>query len=167
MLQNVAAAEAHLIDLAVLVDLDLQPLGEGVDDRGAHAVQAAGHLVAPAAEFAAGVQHGEDDLQRALAGLLLNIHGDAAAVVGHANDVPLFDDDLDMGAVAGQRLVDGVIHDLIHQMVQARGRGGADVHARPLADRFQTLQNLDLRSIVFLCDFFREFCHSFLQKLSF
>ena len=162
-LEDVAAAEAHLIDLPVLVDLDLQPLGEGVDHGGAHAVQAAGDLVASAAELAAGVQHREDDLQRALAGLLLDIHGNAAAVVGDADDVPRLDNDLDMRAVAGQRLVDGVVHDLIHQMVQSRGRGGADIHARPLAHRLQALEDLDLRGVVFLCDFFGDICHSFLQ----
>ena len=51
---------------------------------GAHAVQAAGDLVAPAAELAAGVQDGKDHLQGGLAGLGLDVHGDAAAVVHDA-----------------------------------------------------------------------------------
>ncbi len=164
-LEDVAAAEAHLVDLSVLVDLDLQPLGQGVDHRGTDAVQTAGDLVAPAAELAAGVQDRKDDLKRALAGLLLDIHRDAAPVVGHADDVPRLDDDVDLRAVAGQGLVDGVIHDLIYEVVQARGRGGADVHARPLAHGLQALEDLDLRSVVFLCDFFRDICHSFLQSV--
>ena len=104
---------------AFLADLDLQPLGEGVDDRGADAVQAAGDLVAPAAELAARVQNGENHLKGGLAGLLLDIHGDAAAVIRDADDVARLDDNLDMGAVAGERLVDGVVHDLIYQVVQA------------------------------------------------
>ena len=49
-----------------------------------------------------------------------------------------------MVAVTGQRLVDGVVHDLIDQMVQAAGAGGADIHARALAHRFQAFQDLDL-----------------------
>ena len=53
--------------VAVAVDLDDEPLRQRVDDRDAHAVEAAGDLVAAAAELAAGVQHGEHDLGRALA----------------------------------------------------------------------------------------------------
>ena len=50
-------------DVAVAADLHVELLGEGVDDRHADAVQAAGDLVAAAlAELAAGVQDGEHDL---------------------------------------------------------------------------------------------------------
>ena len=40
-LGNIAAGKGHLIDLPVLVDLNLKPLGQGVDNRGANAVQSA------------------------------------------------------------------------------------------------------------------------------
>ena len=43
---------------------------QGVDHRDPHAVQAAGHLVAGAAELAAGVQGGEHQLGRGLVGVL-------------------------------------------------------------------------------------------------
>ena len=56
-------------DLAVAVDLGLEPLREGVDDRHADAVQAAGDLVRVVVELAAGVDLGQDDLQRALAAI--------------------------------------------------------------------------------------------------
>ena len=49
---------------AVALDLDLDALGQRVDDRDADAVQAAGDLVAGAAELAAGVQDGEYDGDR-------------------------------------------------------------------------------------------------------
>ena len=51
-------------------------------------------------------------------------------------------------AVARQGLVDGVVHDLVHQVVQARLAGGADIHARALAHRLQPLQHLDLGAAV-------------------
>ena len=117
-LGNMAAGEFHLINFPVLADLDLQPLGKGVDDRRAHAVQTAGDLIAPAAEFAARVQDGIDDLQRGLAGLGLNVDGDAAAIVGDGDGVALVDGHNDVLAVSGQRLVDRVVDDLIDQMVQ-------------------------------------------------
>ena len=55
---RVAAPEGLLVLLAVAAHIDGKPLGTGVDHRSAHAVQAAGHLVAGilAAELAAGVQ---------------------------------------------------------------------------------------------------------------
>ena len=58
-----AALVLLVVELAVALDGDLHPLGEGIDHRGAHAVQAAGDLVGLAAELAAGVQHGHDRLQ--------------------------------------------------------------------------------------------------------
>ena len=146
---DVAAGELHLVDVAVLVNLYLQPFGKGVDHGRADAVQAAGHLVAAAAELAAGMQHGEHHLQRGAARLLLDVHGNAAAIVGDGDGVAGVDGDGNVGAVAGQRFVDGVVHDLVHQMVQTAGAGGTDIHAGPLAHGLQTLKNLDLRGVVF------------------
>ena len=67
-------------DAAVARRLDAQPLRQRVDDADADAVQAAGDLVAAAAELAAGVEHGVDDLEGVLAGCVL-ADGHAAAVV--------------------------------------------------------------------------------------
>ncbi len=133
-LGDLPSGKLHLIDLAVLVNLDLQPLRQGVYHAGAHAVQAAGDLVAPAAKLTARVEDGKHDLQRGKSGLGLYVHRDAAAVVGDGNDVALFDDHIDLIAVTGQSLVDGIVYDLIHQMMETGGRGGTDIHAGPLAD---------------------------------
>jgi hypothetical protein len=46
-------------------------------------------------------------------------------------------------AVAGQRLVDGVVDDLPHHVVQAALAGGADVHTGALAHRLQALEDGD------------------------
>ena len=78
----------------------------------------------------------------------LHAHRDAASVVGDLDDVTLFDLDLDVVAVAGQGLVDRVVHDLIDQVVQSPLAGRADIHARPFADRFQPLEDLDLAAVV-------------------
>ena len=54
------------------------------------------------------------------------------------------DGDDDVVAVAGQRLVDGVVHHLEHHVVQTRAVGGvADVHAGALAYCLQPLEHLD------------------------
>ena len=173
LLGDRAAGELHLVDLPVAVHLHLQPFAQRVDDRGADAVQAAGDLVAAAAELAAGVQHRVDDLQRGTARLRLDVHGDAAAVVGDGDRPVRVDRHVDMRAEAGQRLVDGVVHDLVHEVVQA-GRGGrADIHARALSDRLEALEHLDLRGVIVLFGlldqlvvfrFFRIFCHVSLRR---
>ena len=80
-LRNIAAGKLHLIDFSVAVHVDDEPFRKGVDDRRAHTVKAAGDLIAPAAELAARVQNGIDDLQRRLSGLRLNVDGNAAAIV--------------------------------------------------------------------------------------
>ena len=79
-------------------------------------------------------------------GLLLGrVHVDrhAAAVVVDPDAAVGEQGDLDAVGVAGQRLVDGVVDDLPHQVVQAALGGRADVHAGALANRLEPLQDLD------------------------
>ena len=78
---DITAGELHLVDFPVAVHVDDEPFRKGVDDRRTHAVKTAGDFIAPAAEFAARVQNGIDNLQRGLSGLRLNINGNAAAIV--------------------------------------------------------------------------------------
>ena len=106
---GLTALEAHLHSLlAVAHDLDLQPARDGVDAADAHAVQTAGDLVAVVVELAAGVQHGHHHLDGGLAG---GVHGDgdAATVVADRDGVVLVNAHIDLVAVAGQGLVDGVV----------------------------------------------------------
>ena len=52
--------------------------------------------------------------------------------------------DVDVGGEAVHRLVHGVVDDLPDEMVQAGGADAADVHAGPLADRLEPLENGDV-----------------------
>ena len=116
---NAAVAVGLPPDVALALDLDVEPARERVDDGRADAVQTAGDGVAAAAELAAGVQHGQDDLDGRLALGLVDVDGDAAAVVDDAHRAVGQDRDDDRVAVAGQRLVDRVVDDLV-------APGGAD-----------------------------------------
>src|SRR3546814_561507 len=118
--------------------------GESVDHRDAHAVQSAGHLVALAAELAAAVELRERDLDARHLLRLVDVDGDAAAVVDHPAAAVGQQGDVDARGVAGHRLVDGVVDHLPHAVVQAGRAGGADVHARALANRVEALQYLDV-----------------------
>ena len=80
-LRDAAARELHLVDFPVAVHVDNQPFGKGVDNRRTNTMKTAGDFIAPAAEFAARVQNGIDNLQRRLSGLRLNVDGTAAAIV--------------------------------------------------------------------------------------
>ncbi|CAM5503630.1 hypothetical protein KAURM247S_01557 [Kitasatospora aureofaciens] len=136
-----AAAEADRVGVAVAVDLDVQPRGERVDDRGADAVQTAGGRVRAAAELAARVQLGHHDLDARQSGLGLDVDRDAAAVVADLDRGVRVQQDLDAVAVAAQRLVDRVVDDLPEAVHQTTAVGGTDVHAGALADGLQALQD--------------------------
>ncbi len=99
------------------------------------------------------MQDGHHDLQgRALlAGVLAD--GDPAPVVDDPDASVGEKRDLDGVAAPCHRLVDGVVDDLPHEVVQPSQAGGADVHAGTLADRFQTLQHRDVGGAVVV---FRE-----------
>ena len=148
LLRDLAAGEFHLVDVAVLVHLHRQPFRQRVDNARAHAVQTAGDLIASAAELAARVQHGVDDLERGTSCLRLNVDRNAAAVIHNGDGVALVDRHLNFCAVACERLVDGVIHNFVDEVMQAAHRRRADVHARALAHRLQPLEHLNLRGVI-------------------
>jgi hypothetical protein len=65
--------------------------------------------------------------------------------LSHGHRVVDVDDDVDVRAVAGQRLVDRVVDHLVHQVMQAGAViGVADVHAGALADALEPLQHADV-----------------------
>ena len=52
--------------------------------------------------------------------------------------------DLDQVVVARQRLIDGVVDHLEHELVQPSRAGRADVHARAEPDRLEAFENGDV-----------------------
>ena len=148
-LDRLALAEFHLVDMPVAPDRQLEPFGERVDHGNPDSVQPARDLVGVAVELAPRVQHGHDDFRRGAPFLLVDVHGNAASVVADADRIVGMDDHVDVVAVAGERLVDGVVGHLEHHVVQAAAVPGvADIHPGALAHRFETLENLDVCRIV-------------------
>ena len=68
---------------------------------------------------------------------------DAAAIVGDFNPTVRHHSDVHLGGVSGHCLIDGVVHHLPNQMMQSAFPGGTDIHAGPLPNRFQALEDLD------------------------
>ncbi len=146
--RRLPALVALLVGLLVPPDFEVELLREGVDHRYADTVQTARHLVAVIVEFAARVQHRHDDFGRRFPARVL-IDGNTAAVVDDGDRVVDVDRDVDLVAEPGQRFVDGVVHHLVDEVVEAGRTRRPDVHGRPLADSFQPLENLDLvRTVV-------------------
>ena len=143
-----APVKADGMHMAVQIHIHRQPLGQGVDHAGAHAMEAAGDLVAAVAEFAAGMEDGIHHFHRGNTHFMVNPHRNATAVVPHGDHIVLFNGHFDMGTVTGQRLVDGVVHDFINQVMQAPLGCGADVHTRPFPHRFQAFQHLYLTFVI-------------------
>ena len=133
------------VRLAAPVDLEHDPRRQRIHDGDADAVQSARHLVAAATELAPRVQRGHHDLGGRLALVLrVLVDRDAAAVVGDPGAAVGQEGHVDAGAHAGHRLVDGVVDDLPHQVVQPARAGRPDVHAGPLAHRVEALEYLDV-----------------------
>ena len=141
---RLAARELLAVDLAVAPHLGDEALGERVHDGDADAVEAAGDLVAVAAELAAGVELREDDRERGLALALDDVDRDARAPVGDGHRVVGVEDDLDPLVPAREGLVDGVVDDLVDEVVEAPEARRADVHARAQPDGLEPLQDGDV-----------------------
>lgn len=132
------------VDLAFAVHLGDEKGRERIDARDAHAVQTARDLVTALVELAARVQYGEHHFERRLALFLVEVGRDAAAVVAHGDRVVLVDRYVDMRAVACERFVDRVVHDLVDEVVESLFADVADIHGRTFAHRFEPFQHLDI-----------------------
>ncbi len=105
-------------------------------------MQAARYLVVGGVELAAGVQHSENDLDswHFFAVDDLVVHRDAAAVIDDGNGVVDVDGDIDASRMSAECFIDGVIDDLVNQVVKAHFAGRTDVHGRASTERPQALR---------------------------
>ena len=81
--------------------------------------------------------------------LVMNADRDAAAVIRDGGRAVGVERDRDRVAIPGKRLVNRVVDDLIHHMVQPRPVIGiADIHPGPLTHGFKATQHLDRLLVV-------------------
>ena len=100
------------------------------------------------AELAARVQHRHDNFHGrfVLSGMVIN--GDTTAVIRDAYPAIGKDGYFDVMAVPGEGFINRVVHDLVHQVVQAALPGGANVHTRALTHCLEALQHRNVGCIV-------------------
>ena len=146
--RRIAALVGLSPDVSVPADLHVEPGRQRVHHRHADAVQAAGHGVGLAVELAARVQGRHHDLDRRAVFHRVLVHGNAAAVVPYPHPAVGEQRHVDRVAVASQRLVYGVVHDLVDEMMQSALAGRADVHTWALADSLKPLKYPDRACIV-------------------
>ncbi len=139
--RGLAAGELLVEELATALDLDVEPRREGVDHRDADAVQAAGDLVAVAAEFAAGVELRQHHRHCGEPLVLHHVGGNARAVVGDRDRVVRMQDDFDEVGAARHGLVDGVVDHLEDEVMEAARARRADVHARSQPDWLEAFED--------------------------
>ena len=140
-----AAAVALAPGVAVAVDFQIELDRESVDHGETDAMQASRDLVGVLVELPAGMQLGHDDFHRRPPLALVEGHRNPAAVVPHGDAAVTVDHDLDQLAEAGLSLVDRVVDELEHHVVQTRPViGVADVHPGPFPDRLEALEDLDV-----------------------
>ena len=145
---HLALGELHVVDMAAAGDLDLEPLGDGVDALGADAVSAAGELVAALTVFAAGVEGGEHHLDAGNAVNRVDVHRDATAVVSDGDGAINVDGDVDLFAMAGEMLVHGVVQNLGYAVVEGALVGATDIHAGLFTDGLEALEFAELGRVV-------------------
>ena len=104
-------------------------------------MQATGGGVRPTTELASGVQFGHHQLHAGQLGLRLLVNRDASPVVAHQDGSAGLQHHLDPGAMTRQRLVHGIVENLPQAVHQPAAIVTADVHAGPLANRVETLEN--------------------------
>ena len=97
-------------------------------------MQAGGSLVGALVELGPGADGGEHDFQRRPAHFGMDVDGNAAAVVGHAEAAVVVDFHVDVVAKAGQGFIDAVVDQFVDEMMQPLGAGVADVHAGPVRE---------------------------------
>ena len=96
------------------------------------------------AEFTASMKDGENDLDRGDFLFRMLVDRDAAAVVDNRDGIVFVNRDIDFGAIAGKGLVDGVVHNLIHKVVQTTRTRRTDIHAGAHTHGFKALEDLNV-----------------------
>ena len=110
-------------------------------------MQSSAGLICVIIKFAAGVKCCEHNALRAHT-FFMHSDRNASAVVLHRAGAVRFKGHFDRGAESGKVFVDGVVHDLVDQVVESSCGDAADIHAGPDPDSFQAFEYLDTAFVV-------------------
>ena len=149
---RVTVAKFHRIYLPVAPNRQFQRIRKRIDYRDADPMQSTGNLVAVAVELSAGVQYRHHDFGRRPGGFVfrVNARGNSTPVIHDADRVVGMDDDFYFVAVSRQRLVNRVVKNFEHHVVQSGAVARiTDIHAGPFAHCLQSFEYLYAVGVIF------------------
>ena len=117
-------------------------------------MEATRYLVRTFVEFTAGMEHRQNNLKGALVLFGVHIYRDTAAVVDHFDGVVGVDGHFDVCGIACHGLIDGVVYNLVHKVMEAFFGNIADIHRRAFAHCLQAFEDLNVTGAVFLFFFY-------------
>jgi hypothetical protein len=137
-----------MVVFSVSVDIGFEPFAEGIDDADADSMETSGDFVTVTVELASGMEGGKDDLERASFCFFVLFDGNTSAVVFDRATAIGVDVDEDGVAISGQRFIDGVVEDLVDEMMEAAASAVSDIHIGSFSDGLYAAENLDVAGIV-------------------
>ena len=135
---------------SVAIHIGLKPFAQGIHHADADAVQPAGHFVTAVVKLAAGVQLREHDFQSTYLRVLVCLDRDTPAVVLDGATAVRVDTHADVITRSRHGLVNGIVQNLIDQMMESCAAAVADIHIRPFAHRLQAPEDLYVTCVIFL-----------------
>ena len=110
-----------VIFLAILINIDLQPLRKGINYRRTYTMKSARYLVSAAAELTAGMKNRKYDFYSRKSRFFLDSNRNTTSIINDGDGIVGVDGHIDLGTISGQSLVNGVVNDLIYQMMETSG----------------------------------------------
>ena len=147
-LSQFATRKSYFVQARLFGDFNFRPLAQRIHALHTHAVQAARNFIRAAVKLSACVNLRQNHFHRGAAidcGILMfhRVHGHAAAVIANSATTVHAQQHGDVACVARHGFINGVIHALVHQMVQAFQARASHIHARSLANSVKPLKHLN------------------------
>ncbi len=108
-----------LIYFPLMVDFDLQPVRQRINDRSPNSVKSSGHLVSAASELSSRMENGKHHLHCRKPSLMVDSHRDSPSVIQNRNRIIRIDSHKYRITETRQRFIHRVIHNLIHKVVKS------------------------------------------------
>ena len=122
------------------VNLNVHMNRQRIDHRRSHSMKPSAGLIGIIVKLPPCMKGGKHDTRRRHP-LLMHLNRNSPSAVLHRTRTIRLQNHLDLITISCQVLIYRIVHNLINQMVQPLGPHSSYVHAWPLPDCFQTLQD--------------------------
>jgi hypothetical protein len=133
---------------AISLYFNVHVLGQRIDDRDTDTVEPTRDRVALAAEFSTRMKNRHNNFDCRLLLYRMLVNGDTAAIVIHTNGAISEKRDFNVVAMASERLVNGVVHHLVDQVMETSLACGPDIHTGSFTNGVEALENCNCTSVV-------------------